>query len=197
LAAVLVAVLELDVVQFGQFMISRPLVLGPVLGLLFGQPQTGLVLGACCELFSLDDVPVGDKLPLNATVAVAVSFLMICSPSRVPPELALPAGLLAGWAHQKLETLLRQRRRMFCCQAEQSLEQGRSPRLGCIIASALAEQAAWTLGLLLFCVLVGGPLLQWVWPFLPRGLSVGLGVAWELAPWLGLGVLLHALRPVR
>jgi len=193
-AAALVAVLELDVVQFGQFMISRPLVLGPLLGLLFGLPQTGLALGACCELFSLDDLPVGGSLPLNATVAVSAALLLNCGPRAVPPEVALPAGLTAGWLHQKIETALRYRRRALCGCAEESLLRGCEPRLGRLVGQAICEQAAMTFTVLLACVLVVGPALHWLWPHAPHNAVEALRFAWALAPWLGLGVLLHALK---
>jgi mannose/fructose/N-acetylgalactosamine-specific phosphotransferase system component IIC len=192
--AALVALLELDGVQVGQFMLSRPIVLGALLGLVFGAPQTGLMVGICCELLSLDDLPVGDRLPLNATVAAAAAFLLTCGPAPLPPQAALPLGLGAGWAHQGLEMALRRRRQAFCGLAESSLRAGTSPRLGLLMTKALAEQAAGTFAVLAAFLLLAGPLVHALWPHVPLTLDTGLLFAWRLAPWLGLGVALQALR---
>ena len=59
---------------------------------------------------------------------------------------------------------------------------------------ALAEQAAATFAVLLACVCAAGPALSGLWPRLPQSLLAGLDLGWKLAPWLGLGVVLHALR---
>jgi len=192
--AAFVSAVELDGVQVGQFMLSRPLVLGPLLGLLFGVPETGLALGLCGELLSLDDLPLGGNLPLNVTVAVSAALLLTCGPRPVPPELALPAGLLAGWAHRCLETSLRHRRREYSSLAESRVRQGARPPWGRLIAGALAEQAAGTFAVLLVCVFVAGPALRGLWPYAPRVVVVALAWAWWLAPWLGLGSAAYALR---
>ena len=192
--AALAAAAELDCVQVGQVMVSRPIVLGPLLGLLFGAPQTGLALGVCCELLSLGDLPVGGKLPLSAAVAVSAAFLLTASPRPIPPELALPVGLAAGQVHRRFETALRSRRKTFCAAAQAGLQRGEEPDLGRWAARAVAEQAAGTLVLLLVCVLAVGPVLHRLWPQAPRSLADGLGLAWSLAPWLGLGAGLQALK---
>ena len=192
--AALVSLLELDAVQVGQFMLSRPIVLGSLLGLLFGAPQVGVALGLCCELLSLDDMPVGDRLPLNATVAVAAALLLTRSPRPLPPAVALPAGLAAGWAHQRIETALRYRRQALCGTAERLVQDGGMPSWRRLLGQALAEQAAATFALLLACVCVAGPVLSGFWWRVPHGALAGLDLGWRLAPWLGLGVALYALR---
>jgi mannose/fructose/N-acetylgalactosamine-specific phosphotransferase system component IIC len=190
----LVALLELDAVQVGQFMISRPLVLGALLGLLFGVPQAGVALGLCCELLSIDDPPVGDRLPLNAPVAVAAAVLMTRSPRPLPIAATLPAGLVVGWAHQKFETALRYRRQELCGEAESFLRAGGAPPWSRLMGRALAGQAVGTFLLLIAGVCVAGPILNMLWLRAPRSLVVGLASGWSLAPWLGLGIALHALR---
>jgi len=192
--AAVVAVVELDAVQVGQVMISRPVVLGPLLGLLCGQPQNGIILGLVCELFSQDDLPVGGRLPLNATIAVSAAFLLSWGSRAVPPEAALPAGLATGWLHQHLEARLRLRRRALSGCAETGILRGAMPPLGRMITKALAEQAAGNLAIMLGVVFLIGPTLHWLWPYAPRSVAEGLRFAWDAAPWLGLAVLLHTLR---
>lgn len=53
----------LDRVFMFQFMISRPIVLSPILGLIMGNFHVGLLTGACLELLWLHAPPVGAYLP--------------------------------------------------------------------------------------------------------------------------------------
>jgi len=111
--SLLMAFLSLDVSAAGQFMISRPIVTGPVVGWLVGQPGIGLELGALIELIWIGDVPVGAHLPLDLTVltGAAVAFACELSSNQYPPEavmtyalgVAIPLAFLATEA----EVLLR------------------------------------------------------------------------------------------
>lgn len=52
-------VVGLDLVSMPQAMLARPIVAGTVTGLLLGDAETGLRLGALVELFALDVLPIG------------------------------------------------------------------------------------------------------------------------------------------
>ena len=56
---------------FIQTMISRPIVIAPVTGLILGDPYTGLMIGAILELFWMDRVPIGIYIPPNDSIAAA------------------------------------------------------------------------------------------------------------------------------
>ena len=56
---------------FIQAMISRPIVIAPVTGLILGEPRTGLMIGALLELFWMDRVPIGIYIPPNDSIAAA------------------------------------------------------------------------------------------------------------------------------
>ncbi|MDE2291208.1 MAG: PTS sugar transporter subunit IIC, partial [Elusimicrobia bacterium] len=64
-----VAVIETDAVLVGQWLISRPVVVGPLVGWLLGDLAAGLVLGALVEAFCLEELPVGSVVPPNGAVA--------------------------------------------------------------------------------------------------------------------------------
>ena len=66
IAVVLGTLICLDRV-FVQFMISRPIVAGPLIGLALGDPYTGLTAGALLELLWIDRIPVGPYVPPNDT----------------------------------------------------------------------------------------------------------------------------------
>ncbi len=69
-------IVGLDRTAVGQFMISQPVVVGPLTGWLLGDLSAGLVIGAVLELVWVLDMPVGTFVPADATVG-AVSATAI------------------------------------------------------------------------------------------------------------------------
>lgn len=68
-----------------QLMLSRPLVLGPLLGWVLGDALGGLVIGLPLELLFLGGVNLGGSLPDNETLLAGAMVAM-----------AVPAGIAAG-----------------------------------------------------------------------------------------------------
>lgn len=104
--------LSLDRV-WGQFMISRPLVTAPLVGIMLGDAFTGLQVGALLELFWIDRLPVGTCIPPNdflvAFLAAAASILAGQALGHVSRELLALAILLfipCGYLGQKLDHLI-------------------------------------------------------------------------------------------
>lgn len=193
LAAAAVSIIELDAASIGQFMISRPLVVGPALGSALGRVDTGLLVGSLVELLGLDEQPVGGHLPINGTVAAAACLLLALGPSRLPLALAFPAGLFLGWAHGQGESFLRQERAKFCHAAQESFDKGGVPRFGAFSAASLSKQACWT-GLLL-AVTIGlfGPALGRLWTLVPPTIKAGLNFGLMACPSLAAAGLLSVL----
>ncbi len=59
----------LDRTAVGQFMISQPIVAGPIAGLLLGDAAAGLMIGVVLELIWVLDMPVGTFVPADATIS--------------------------------------------------------------------------------------------------------------------------------
>src|ERR1035438_4041453 len=76
--ALLMAFLGLDETAVGQFMVSRPIVAGPLVGWILGRPDIGLELGALVELIWIGDLPVGAHLPLDLMTLTSVSVALAC-----------------------------------------------------------------------------------------------------------------------
>jgi mannose/fructose/N-acetylgalactosamine-specific phosphotransferase system component IIC len=74
----LLAFLSLDTTAVGQFMVSRPIVVGPLVGWLLGHPNIGLEMGALIEMIWIGDLPVGAHLPLDLTMLSGVSVALAC-----------------------------------------------------------------------------------------------------------------------
>lgn len=93
--SLLMAFVSLDVSAVGQFMLSRPLVIGPLVGWIAGHPGIGLELGAVIELIWIGDVPVGAHLPLDLSIlaGTAVAFACELSGPQYPVEAVMTYAL--------------------------------------------------------------------------------------------------------
>jgi PTS system mannose-specific IIC component len=87
-------------------MISRPVVIAPLIGLFFNNIYAGLVIGAMIELIWIDRLPIGTYIPPNDSItAVLATSMAVIAGSKLgstPPELiafcvliAIPFGMLA------------------------------------------------------------------------------------------------------
>src|SRR3989339_396800 len=104
--SVLVGFLGLDNVKFGQFMVSRPLVVGAIMGLFSGNFPLGLRMGVLLELLWIRVIPVGTFYPPDTVITTALACLWTIVFSRLCPEgmfafyallgiaLAIPVGIV-------------------------------------------------------------------------------------------------------
>jgi len=100
--------LALDATSAGQFMVSRPLVAGALVGWVLGDPAQGLLIGAFLELYLLVSFPSGGSRfpegPTATVVAVATAGAM-AGPGAVPTGVAM--GLVLGQVGGMSISLLR------------------------------------------------------------------------------------------
>lgn len=91
---------------FIQAMISRPVVIAPIIGCLLNNLYAGLIIGALIELVWIDRLPLGTYIPPNdsiaAVTATSIAGITGFSLGRVSPELialsvllAIPCGIIA------------------------------------------------------------------------------------------------------
>lgn len=93
--SLLLAFLSLDVAAVGQFMVSRPIVVGPLVGWLLGHPNIGLEMGALIELIWIGDLPVGAHLPMDLMMLSGLSVAFACEllGGKYPPEAVMTYAL--------------------------------------------------------------------------------------------------------
>ncbi len=80
--ALLGALVALDTTVAGQFMISQPIVSAALAGLLFGELESAVYVGAIMQVMWLKLVPAGGTIFLNGNLGTitAVSVLALCLP---------------------------------------------------------------------------------------------------------------------
>ena len=88
--------LALDGTSVGQFMVSRPLVAGALVGWLLGDPATGVAVGAILELYLLVSFPTGgSRFPEGATATVVAVALLAGRSTELALKLQIPIMVAA------------------------------------------------------------------------------------------------------
>lgn len=118
-----------------QIMISRPLVAGPLIGLVLGDLLTGLSVGLLLELLWLCRMPVGASVPHDDTqVTVGATTLAIALSGTVGsgaglPLLATLVALSLAKIGQFVERAVRLRNSQLLMAVQRSLDQGELPHV--------------------------------------------------------------------
>lgn len=82
----------------------RPIVACPIIGLILGDPQTGLVVGGTYELMMVGNMPVGGAQPPNAVLGGIVGVVLAVNVG-LPTEQALGAAVIFSLFGQYAVTL--------------------------------------------------------------------------------------------
>jgi PTS system mannose-specific IIC component len=120
----------LDRVAALQFMLSRPIVAGPLTGLVLGEPLVGLQVGMLVELLWLGRLPVGASIPPDDTqIAIGGTFLsiMFATPAISTPVTIICCLLIAiplAKSGQFFDRMARQANNLLVKRAEQNVLTG-------------------------------------------------------------------------
>lgn len=193
LLSLLGGALALDGTSVGQFMVSRPLVAGPLAGWLLGDPFMGLAVGALLETYLLVSFPSGGaRFPEGATAAVVA----VASVTGADPLGALPLGVAVGLLWGQVGGLSVSALRRLNGRLVPEPEGLRPERVAAFHTGAIALDGLRGALLTLLGVLAGRwavGLLSGAWPLHPadtRGLLLVGGA-------VSVGVLLRALGGYR
>lgn len=102
LVALVSALIYLESRLVGQHMLDRPIIIGPVVGLIMGDPVTGLVVGGQLELVWMGLNGIGTTTPPNVVVGSALATaLAISTGASYETTLALAVPIVnTFFAHQ-------------------------------------------------------------------------------------------------
>jgi mannose/fructose/N-acetylgalactosamine-specific phosphotransferase system component IIC len=174
---VLGGLLALDGTSVGQFMLSRPLVAGALVGWMLGEPALGLTMGAILELYLLVSFPTGGaRFPegATATVVAVASAAGSGAPGAVP--LAVAVGLVWGQLGGFTITALRHANARLV-----PAPTGTPPESTDITTAH---------GLALLLDFARGAAVTFSGVLLGRSVVAGFGAAWSFAPGASMALLL-------
>lgn len=105
LISLLAGLLHLDSMVFGQFMVSRPIITGPLIGYFFGSAETGFLVGVILELVYVSLIPVGTKVPNDSTAATIFAVVIMnikeCNGLGIP--ISILSGFLMGFVYKIID----------------------------------------------------------------------------------------------
>jgi mannose/fructose/N-acetylgalactosamine-specific phosphotransferase system component IIC len=186
LLVVLGAVFYLDQWPAVQSMVSRPIVVGPLVGLVLNAPGEGAFWGAVFEVAYLGVLPVGAARYPDAGMGALVGTVVAVA-GRVgdvyPAGIALVAGLAVGVAGERLSYLAREWNVRSASRTRAAVEGGDPGAVSRAVWIVLAREAL--LGVvgaavgvgLAWAVLAGAEYLPWVGPLNEKGLRIAALVA--------------------
>lgn len=176
----------------GYLMIDRPIVLVPLTGLVMGDLETGLLLGAELELVFLGVVSIGGATPadVNMGSVLASAFAMSLNQgTEVALALAYPIGIFA----QMVKMLIYFFRSTTMHKVDEYAKQAEFDKITFMHFGHCAIYVA-VYGIIVFCSLVfGSNTIQSIVNVIPQWLMDGLSVASDMLPAVGLALLLNML----
>jgi mannose/fructose/N-acetylgalactosamine-specific phosphotransferase system component IIC len=188
----LTALLDLDIAFVGQFFISRPTVVGAVIGILCGNFLAGALLGLWAELVLVDHIMIGGHIAPNR-VFFASSSVIFFSFFKMPIPVAFISGFAIAWGGVYVDAFMRKTRSSWGRKIEKEAKDN-PYRINSWIFKSVVQQFFLMLayfGVGLFAV---GNIAGGLWKHAPVALEKGLWFAFFMIPWLGLGTLLKHIR---
>jgi len=190
LLALLAGLAQMDSRIFGQNMVDRPLVTGPIVGLILGDFQTGVIVGASLELVWMGIVNIGGATPPDVISGgiLGTAFAILAGlDTETAIALAMPIALLA----QSLGILVRIINTTFNHRADAYAAKGDYKGI---------EKILWLGALLFFLfaavpvflgVFFGADLVANIVDVIPLWLLDGLRRSSGLLPALGIAILMR------
>ena len=186
---------------FIQTMISRPVVIAPLIGLLLHNFYAGLVIGAFIELFWMDRLPIGTYVPpndsLTSVLATSTAVLGGAKCGGALPELialsilmAIPCGLLA----KQMDVLIIKSNNIL---SDKALEDAKENNIGAIERKnylGLVKVFLFYFFFLLAIQAIFIPIVNWGYPKLNMNLLKALSFTYYFLPLLGIAVAINMLK---
>lgn len=179
-----------------QIMISRPIVIGPILGMILGNPQLGLKMGVILELLWLNMLPIGSNIPPDDSFAsiaaigggILINKNIVISESVLISFITIISVPFAIFG-QKIDITIRRFNIILSRKAYDDLEKGKPifAEKGNLIG-VLNHYIVIALGLFLILIILV-PTLTYLLPILPNGVVWSLEWTYNFLPFLGLAVI--------
>ena len=186
---------------FVQVLISRPIVAAPVIGLILGDPYTGLIAGAFIELFWIDRLPIGAYVPPNDTIAAVLIAAGAIESGRILGY--LPQGLITlavlifipfAIVAQKMELWIIRGNEKPAKEALNAAAHGDTRSISKNHLHAALKNWLFPAALILITLPIGVGVMTWLYPRLAPWNIRGLQLLYGLFPLIGVAVALNTIR---
>ncbi len=192
LLAILAGFAEWDSRVGGQNMLDRPLVTGPIVGLILGDVQTGIIMGGSLELVWMGIVNIGGATPPDVVTGgiLGTAFAILSGlDTETAIALALPIAILA----QSLGILARVINTGFNHKADQQALNGDASGIERTLWSGAAVFFAFKFIPVFLGIAFGSTFVSNIVDMIPQEILEGLKVASGFLPALGMAILMSFL----
>ena len=172
--------------------IHRPLITGPVVGLIMGDLQIGLIAGATLELAWLGLVPNAGAQPPDVTLGTiaAVAFAVM---TKQPPEVAMGVGMPIAVLMQMLVIGFFAMTAFTMGKADRFAEEGNSDGIDKLLITTISLRAMLYAAVAFVTVYFGEHAATWIDENAPTVLLEGLGIGAKMVPAIGFAMLLKIM----
>jgi fructoselysine/glucoselysine PTS system EIID component len=176
----------------GTSLLSRPLVLGPLVGLVLGDLHQGVIIGATLELIFMGNIKVGAAIPpdlITGGVLGTAFAIMSGKGPEIALALAVPISILAEMVMSGLFVF----RPIFNSRFNKYAEEGNFRKLEMLhIGSGLLKPLL--MGIITFlALLLGSDVMKTFLDAIPPWVQSGLQVAGNMLPALGFALLMNLM----
>lgn len=188
----LLAVLGLCDYLTGTSMIQRPIVLGTLAGVVFGDPVQGVIIGSSIELVFMGVMYIGGAAPVNAlsggliTTAIALKTGMSVEAAIA---IAMPIGAVLTYLDNLYYFIIQ----LLIPSLDKSCAEGETKGVGRFHWTAFAIWAALYFACGFLVIQFGADYVGNFFDALPPQLVNGLGAATSLLPALGFALLINTI----
>lgn len=176
----------------GMWMLDRPLILGPAVGLILGDLTTGIIIGASLELVMMGIVGIGSATPPD-TVSGSILATVFAITAKLDISAAVALALPIATLGQLVGVLVRTANGYFVHKADQAAERG---------DYAGIDRALWGGAFLFFIAyfllvfsgaMLGSAVIGAFVDMIPASVIKGFSVASGMLPALGIAILMQLL----
>lgn len=172
--------------------IHRPLITGPVVGLIMGDMQIGLIAGATLELAWLGLVPNAGAQPPDVTMGTiaAVAFAVMTGQS---PEVAMGVGMPIAVLMQMLVIGFFAMTSFTMGKADKYAEEANTNGIDFLLLSTITMRSMLYAVIAFLTVYFGEHGAAWIDANAPKTLLEGLGIGAKMVPAIGFAMLLKIM----
>ena len=191
LLSLIYLVARLDMVN-GYMMFTKPIVLGPLVGLVCGDLNQGIIIGATLELAFMGVMNIGISVSMDVSIATIVGgglAILTGQDASIALTIAAPVGILFNM----LKNFIRVFMQVFVVKMQNACDAGDYKTV------QMLHWASWWLFNIVMMILVfasiyaGTAAIQAVIDFIPQWLFDGLTVGTSILPALGFAMLLNMI----
>lgn len=205
-SSMIYSLINLDATAIAQTMISRPIVVSPLIGAVIGLlngdvvsgAKAGVIIGVLLEFFWINLLPLGSSVPPNATISSSVATTVVCYLSmggQIESYLittGLIYGVCCGYVGGKGDTWIRALNAKLVNKAEAFVENGELSVINRLNLQAIGVSILVNALLCAGLILTGIILLPVIIEYFPQKVLSALGSALWLFLLVCLGITLEA-----